>query len=113
MSYPTGIIFINSNVSEQVLEVVKRQLRIDNTYDFNTFNENINNDGYFGLNERLLILVSDFEISENRDKADVVLYIKMGLAYILKNNFGPTGLTVQVDKMYIHKLFLENGKDLI
>lgn len=113
MSYPTGIIFINSNISEQVLDVVKRQLRIDYTYDFNYFNESITNDGYFGLNQRLLILVSDFENVENREKADVVLYVKMGLAYILKNNFGPTGLTVQVDRMYIHKLFLENGKDLI
>lgn len=113
MSYPTGIIFINSNISEQVLDVVKRQLRIDYIYNFDYFNESITNDGYFGLNQRLLVLVSDFENVENREKADVVLYIKMGLAYILKNNFGPTGLTVQVDRMYIHKLFLENGKDLI
>jgi len=110
MNYPTGIIFVNSNISEQVLSVVQRQLFIDNTYSLNEFNDYTSQDGYFGLNKRLLVLVSDFEISTNRDLADVVLYVKAGLAYILKNNFGPTGLTVQVDRMYIHKLFLENGK---
>jgi len=114
MNYPEGIIFVNSNISSQVLETIQRQLFITETLDFNSFNEYIN-DGYSGIDGynsggRLLVLLNDFQITENRDKADVVLYVKLGLAYILKNNFGPTGLTVQVDRMYIHKLFLENGK---
>jgi len=41
---------------------------------------------------------------------DIVNVEREYYANILKNNFGPTGLTVQVDRMYIHKLFLENGK---
>jgi|LakMenEpi03Aug12_release.lakeMendotaPanAssembly.Ray.scaffolds.fasta_scaffold966888_2 hypothetical protein len=102
MNYPSAIIFVNSNISDQVKEVIQRQLFITNTIDFDNF------DGY--EEGRVLVLVSDFLNVEKRELADVVIYVKMGLAYILKNNLGPTGLTVQVDRMYIQKLLLENGK---
>ena len=104
MSYPEGIIFVNSNLSEQVRQTIERQLYITETISFEEF------DGYATYTGRLLVLVTDFDNVENRELADVVIYVKMGLAYILKNNFGPTGLTVQVDRMYIHKLLIENNK---
>lgn len=110
METPGAIIFLNSNISEQVLSVTKNQLYTHQTIDLNTFNSDVNN--YINLklqkNERILVLINDFTNHQSRDEADVVIYISFGLAYILKNNFGPPGLCFQVDKLYLQKL-LQNS----
>lgn len=114
MKYPGGIIFVNSNISSQVLETIQKQLFIHQTIDFNAFVDGYSDYKYLTTsnNERVLVLIEDFTNVDKREIADVVIYVSSGLAYILKNNFGPPGLTLQVDKFYIHKLLMETGKDI-
>ena len=113
MSFPGGVIFVNSDISSQVLEVLKRQLFIGETIDYGVLNSNVENDGYYldklKLNSERVLCIIDFT-QDNRDNADVVIYIKHGLAYIEKNNFGPPGLALPVDKLYIHALLRYNGR---
>lgn len=106
MEYPSGIIFCNSNISSSVLNTLKQQLYVHTTIDISEYNNNLNyyNNLKITNKQRILVLISDFNITENRGEADVVIYISFGLAYILKNNFGPPGLCLNVDRLYIHKL---------
>lgn len=113
MSYPGGIVFINNDTSPQVVEVMKRQLFITEQLDYNTLQDRFNDDGYYIYKirenlDRILVLINYTETP--RDFADVVIYIKLGLAYIEKNNFGPPGLCLQVDRLYINSLLRYNDK---
>lgn len=113
MSFPGAVIFVNSNVSSQVLETLKRQLFITETISYDELNQRVSDDGYYlskikSNSERILCQI-DFT-QTNRDNADVVIYISLGLAYIEKNNFGPPGLSLSVDRLYIHSLLRYNDK---
>lgn len=108
MQNPGGVIFLNSDTPEQPLSVVQRQLFIDETIDLNEFNSRISNDQDYSskirtAGTRILVLI-DYSSIVNRDLADVVIYVKFGLAYVQKNNFGPPGLSIPVDRMYLQKL---------
>lgn len=113
MFYPGGIVFVNEDVSPQVVEVLKRQLYITEQIDYNTLQDRFNEDGYYIYKvrenlDRILVLINYTETP--RDSADVVIYIRLGLAYIEKNNFGPPGLAMQVDRLYINSLLRYNDK---
>lgn len=112
MEYPGAIIFCNANISEQVLNVLKQQLHIHQTLDFNSYSDGYETLDYLSTstNERVLVLIEDFTNLTLREKADVVIYIKMGLCYILKNNFGPTGLTLDLNKLYIQKILSKSNE---
>ena len=45
--------------------------------------------------------------------ADIVLYLKNGLASILKNNYGPPGLTLPFDRLNIYDLLRYNNSSQV
>ncbi len=57
------------------------------------------------LNERLLV-IRDFREETNRNAADVVVFVKNGLAAIEQNKFGPPGQTYQVKNLYWGQLYI-------
>lgn len=105
MEYPGAIIFCNANISESSLSLIKLQLFVNQTISLDQFI--LDSSNYISLsklNQRILVLIDDFENTELRETADVLIYIKMGLVTILKNNFGPCGISLDINKVYIHKL---------
>ena|SRR5690606_1190218 len=106
---PPAIIFCNNDLTENVKSALERQLFISETidgYEFDarlivspTYVQDIHKNQL-----RLLVIRSYLEL-DNRDKADIVLFIKSGIASVLKNNFGPPGKSYAVDRMYLSQLF--------
>lgn len=113
MSLPGALIFVNNDLSDNVQDALVRQLFIHQVMTGADFDGYV--DGYatptdytdylHGGNIRVLVK-RDFNDVTNRDLADVVIFVKAGLAAVETNKFGPPGLTLPVDKLYIHRLLL-------
>lgn len=108
-SHPAAAILMNSDSSDNVQEVIQRQLLISEKINGEEFDLRVQNDPNYPdivRNSGLRILVvRSFQELTNRDLFDVVIFVKYGLAAIEKNNFGPHGFTISVERMYLSKLF--------
>ena len=105
---PAAIIFVNNDLTTNVQERLVRQLHIDEVIDGYAFDDRVTADPNYPsnikqLNLRLMV-VRSFEELENRALADVVIFVKAGLAAVLKNNFGPPAFTCEVLDIYWGKL---------
>lgn len=114
MGLPAAIIFVNSDLTEQVKGVLKKQLFINEEYSDTEFDLLVTSDPAYtskikSQGKRILVIRADLQDYTNRDLADIVIFIKMGLARIEKNNYGPPELTLPVTGLYIHKLMRWNG----
>lgn len=113
MSLPGLLIFVNNDLSENVEAALVRQLFIHQVMTGSELDGYV--DGYVlpsdytdylhGTNTRVLVK-RPFTETNNRSLADVVIFVKAGLAAIETNKVGPPGLTLSVDKLYIHRLLL-------
>ncbi len=105
---PPGIIFINNDLNDALKSKIITQLYIHESMSGEEFDARIGADPNYPSIVRLrnlrILVIRDFDDLVNRDLADVVIFVKAGLASIEKNNFGPPGLTLPVDTFYIHKL---------
>ena len=117
MQFPGAILFINKEVSEQVLSVIQSQLFINETMSDGYFISRINNDGYYTQKVkvdgyRILVILEDFNniLQPDRRLADVVMFVKNGLLSIEKNNYGPPIPSMTIYDLYIHKLLRFNSK---
>jgi len=117
MQFPGAILFINKEVSEQVLSVIQSQLFINETMSDGYFISKINDDGYYVQKNkadgyRILVILENFnDISQpDRSLADVVMFVKNGLLSIEKNNYGPPMPSMTISDLYIHKLLRFNRK---
>lgn len=109
---PPAIIFINTDLVDQVLGVFVRQLFITQVLDAATFDANVaanpnyplqtHQDGY-----RILVL-RDLSDMTNRQFADIVLFAKAGLVSVLVNHYGPPGVTLPIDRVYLTALIFLN-----
>lgn len=109
-SYPSAIIYINHELSEQVKSAIQRQLFIHQTFTVNDFDDLLLSDGYYinevrGKNKRILVIADYSQTLENKDVADVILTFKNGLLYVLDNKVGPPGITMNTSSISINKLF--------
>lgn len=105
---PSAIIFINTDLVDQVLGVFVRQLYITEVLTASEFDSNVsvnvnyvNNvhaDGY-----RILVLRNLYDFT-NRSLADIVLFAKAGLVSVLSNKYGPPGITLSIDRVYLTAL---------
>jgi len=105
---PAGIIFVNNDLTANVQDVLVRQLHISEVIDGYTFDDRVSTiQNYVNsitvLNRRLMV-VRSFEELDNRDLADVVIFVSHGLASVLENNFGPHGITSSVSRLTWGKL---------
>ncbi len=107
------IIFVNDDLSDNVKEALQRQLYINSTMTGIEFDLNISENSDFLSNLKIqrskVLVIRSFTETTNRDLADIVIFVKNGLASILKNNYGPPGTTLPVDKLYLNELLLKKN----
>lgn len=108
---PTGIIFINIETHPNVVDFIVKQLNIDEYIDGYEFdNRMANNSSYpeevHGAEKRILV-IKDYSDLNNREYADIVLFIKNGLASVEYSKFGPAGLSLKITQLYLQKLFVK------
>lgn len=123
MQPPSAIIFVNDSITTSTLGQLTTkdtpnpstitgldvQLQITETMTFAEFNARVAVDPNYptivhlnGL--RILVILPDFHDLTNRNLADIVIFVKQGLASIEKNNFGPPKLTLPVQRLNIYNL---------
>ncbi len=118
MQLPTGIIFVNSDISEGILSVLKTQLQIHESMDGYEFDSRLLVDPNYATivhlqKMRILVIRDDFGNLTNRDLADVVIFMSQGLAYVEKNNYGPPNLCLPLFKINIYELLRSVGSPYV
>lgn len=101
---PGFVIFANDDLVDQIKNVLRSQLFLDEIISGDDFDGYVLADGYSvtdgeifqsdyvdGLKskKKRVLVVRSFTNLQNKQLADVVIFIKAGLASIQKNNFGP------------------------
>lgn len=115
---PPAIIFLNPEVSEGIISSLQEQLRINQTWTGQEFNDIINSFPTYpdqihlnGL--RVLVLQSTYQDYTNRTLADVVLFVKNGLVNVEKNNYGPPKTSYPLDRINIYDLLRANNSSFV
>lgn len=103
---PSGIIIVNNDLTDNIKYNLEKQLFITDIYD--GYNFDLVADGYFkqyvkNNNRRVLVIRSLIE-TNNRDLADLVLFVSNGMVTVEKNNFGPPGKIFRIAEIYWQKL---------
>jgi hypothetical protein len=114
MQLPSALIFINRDINPPIQTKLETQLFSTETITYDEFVDRMTvTPNYVDIihlnNLRVIVLLDNFTDTTYRNLADVVLFVKAGLAAILKNNYGSHELTLQVDRLYLHKLLRYNG----
>lgn len=114
MIFPPAIIFVNNDLSDQVKSVLVANLYITEIMSDVEFDLRVTNDHNYPTivhqqNKRIIVIRNTFQDLTNRNLADVVMFIKAGLCSIEKSNYGPPGLTLPVENLYIHELLRYNN----
>ena len=105
---PAAIIFVNNDLTDNVKTMLVRQLHINEVIDGYVFDDRITADAdypnYIKINNLRLMVVRSYLETDNRELADVAIFVAHGLAAIEKNNFGPRGQTYPVVNLTWGKL---------
>lgn len=107
VAVPAAIIIVNDDLAPSTRSHLIRQLFINSVLDGYTFDSYVAADDQYvnklkQLNQRVMVV----RTFQDRDQvptwtlADVVVFIKQGLAAIEINKFGPHGLTLPVLHLY-------------
>ncbi len=108
LNSPSAIIYINPDLTAQVLGVFVRQLYIDQVLSAAEFDAFIAADPNYPIEihqdgKRILIL-RNLHDQTNRNLADIVLFAKGGLVSVLSSRVGPPGITLPINRVYITAL---------
>lgn len=108
MNYPGAIIFVNNDLTDQVKGVMSSQLFLTEIITIDDFSNRLSQDPDYislvhNLNLRLLVIYSEPN-ADLQSLADVVLFVKTGLASILYNKLGPPGQTYPVATLHLYQL---------
>lgn len=108
---PGAVIFVNNDLTSNVLEHLLRQLYIDGYDGYisgTEFDARVAADPNYPtivhLQNLRILVIRDFWDGYNRNLADVAIFVKAGLATIEANKFGPPGQTFPVTTLTIYKL---------
>ncbi len=116
---PGFVIFANDDLVDQIKNVLRSQLFLDEIISGDDFDGYVLADGYSvtdgeifqsdyvdGLKskKKRVLVVRSFTNLQNKQLADVVIFIKAGLASIQKNNFGPPMQTYPVSSLTLINL---------
>ena len=104
--FPPAIIIVNNDLAPSTQGHLVRQLHINEVIDGYTFDGRVNDDPTYAdkvkqLKLRIMV-VRTFEDRANVSSwtlADVVIFVKQGLAAVEVNKFGPHGITYPVLKL--------------
>lgn len=109
MSLPSAIIFINADINDGIKNTLSSQLYIDEIMTDTEFDARILLDPSYPdqihFNEmRIIVVLQDFRNYTNRNLADIVMFLKLGLAHIEINKLGPPGLALPIQHINIYQL---------
>lgn len=104
MIYPAGaVVFVNDDLVVGTEEVLMKQLYLDRVVDGYVYDDEVAANSDYPEMVRLagekLLVRRSLDDMTNRETADLVLFVKHGLAAVLKCNFGPHEKTVQVSSI--------------
>lgn len=118
MNLPSAIFFVNADLNDGIKATLTSQLYIDETMSDTEFDGRVQADPTYpdqvhlnGL--RILVIRQNFMDYTNRNLADVVFFVKQGMAYIEKNNFGPPALTFAIDRFNMYELLRFNNSKFV
>ncbi|CAM6006088.1 unnamed protein product [Sphagnum balticum] len=85
------------------------QLDITETITFAEFNARVAVDPNYPTNVhlnglRILVILPDFQDTTNRNLADIVMFVKQGIASVESCRFGPPGFSIDVQRLNIWNL---------
>lgn len=114
MNIPGAVIFVNNDIDGYITQKLETQLFISETMTGDEFDARVAADPNYPniirlMSRRILVIRDDFRDYSNRDAADIALFISHGLASVLQNNYGPPGLTLSLEQIYIYKLLRYNN----
>lgn len=114
MQIPSAIIFMNNEMSDAERASISSQLQVNEIISFDEFNVRVDTDPNYPAivrlrNLRILVILDSFQDQTNRNLADVVIFVKQGLATIEKNNFGPPKLSLDIQRLNIYELLRYNN----
>jgi len=93
VAVPNAIIFVNDDLVPQAKAHIQTQLHISQTLDGYEFDAILISDPTFltdvAAQNRRILVIRPFTELTNRAVADVVIFVKAGMASVLKNKFGP------------------------
>lgn len=109
---PSAIIYINNDLSQNVISILQTQFYIDNgnvmsgdAFDsILSANPNYPNQIH-GSGQRILVLRNLLTDFTNRNVADIVLKFRNGLLTVEQNKVGPPGITFSIDRLLLGQLF--------
>jgi len=135
MNMPPAIIFINSDlithytdgyyldgqavnpdgyINNLTRNLLEQQLWIDETMTFREFSARVSVDPNYHTvvhlqSKRILVILTDFYDVAHRNLADLVLFYTHGMVYVEKNNYGPPGLTLPLERLNLYVLLRNVG----
>lgn len=105
-----AIVFVNADLTVNVEQAIQRQLEITDTMDGYEFDQRVlTNPNYPQIIHNMalrVLVVRPFTDYTNRQLADIAIFVKAGLAYVLGKNNGPPAQTFQVDRMQLDKVLV-------
>ncbi len=108
MKYPAAIIFINDDLSVFVQDTLVKQLYAKEAITGEEFDARVAADPNYTTAAKQagfrILVIRDLSDTTNRELADIVIFVKAGLASVLENKFGPPGLTLPITTLYIYRL---------
>lgn len=108
MSYPGFIIISNKDLVQSIQDTLKKQLFLNEIITSEEFNTRVSaNSNYpteIRINQIRIMVLKNLDDFSNTNLADIVIFIKAGLASVEYNKFGPPAKTYPVDKLTITQL---------
>ena len=106
-------LFIGAEPTTDELTKIQGQLYIDDTMTKQEFDARVAVDPNYpaiihSQYLRILVILDNFHDLINRNLADVVMFVKQGIASIEKNNFGKPGLSLDLQRLNIYELLRYN-----
>lgn len=97
---PAAIIQVNADLTDNVRDMLVRQLHINEYIDGYVFDDRIEANSEYAADVKRqdlrLMVIRPADETQNRDFVDVVIFVKAGLAAVEENKFGPHGITWKV-----------------
>ena len=108
MAIPGGVIFINTDLVDQVRDTIAKQLYITNIMTGAEYDALIASDAdyptYASNNNIRLMVIRPLNDYTNRETAHVVLFFSHGVIAVEKNKFGPPNLRFRAAEIHWGKL---------
>lgn len=105
---PAAVVFVNNDLTDSVRDAIVKQLHITFFLSGAEFDAQIaSNPDYANEQKRQnnrVMVIRSFEELQNREYADVVMFVKQAEITIETNKFGPPSLTMPIDKLTWGKL---------